>query len=533
MEEIDTQCIDSPHTLYTLAFFKGLGCDLRTSTVMEQAYIVKNQWHDINIHLSKCTFEQTPKHLVRGMVFRHLTLSLPRCNQHQLELLNKKVVERVLRALGVIYAKTLVIEGVSENATDMLIQSSGGVAEPSNALAASTDTEHKESAPRLTRVETNCLELNNMTDALVSWFFGYLDVSDREFSLVLHNAHGITNLQVLDCFDPKGLTSLHCWGMDALTSIDCALLREQKVWGNFKLQGTKRLVGASMETLQGITAMNWNFLRVPADLWRAIATKAPRGFVVGELGLTVDFTQEFDPFWDVWYRERTSLKTLKLNLVNRYNKPKSKSTFTKILQWIDSTFRDVVQATIFKLNIQSPLLFPSYRFICIEPYLPTLRSLYCRFAIRHTLHLYSAKSTLWIAPDAYHIWQSGSLNEEMKEVCRQIVLSIDAPTPTPFLPPQSPEPNPVCFVCCISLSMINQLDPHKRPIYIGIVCKKGAMACQPCLNNLAATKQATNEALHCPCCNSEIVDTRANGIIFLAAPYTPRFIISHLDPNTN
>ncbi|OAG31305.1 hypothetical protein NEDG_01783 [Nematocida displodere] len=520
------QCLSSPHTAPTLAFFVVSGCELETQSRDGVVYIVKNQeWRQTKIHLNKYTLKNVPTTLVSGMVFGNLTIDQDYTPTQDLAL-NRAVLEKIFRALGTISANRLIIDGVvniTEPKKNISVLKRGlkALTSPCTSFSGSlpdpdpTPNSNPSPSPnpnRLLLVNTKHLWLRYMSEASIQWFLEHLDACNCELSLWIEGISNITNLQFLDSFNPMALVDLSLLNLKNLSNIDCVLLKEKKILFGLELSETQTNLCASSETLQAIGTKPWDWLTMPMNLWDIVACEASGFVAVNNLNIVADFTESNDLVWHATYPEKASVTKLTLTLTQTC--PKSAQTLKKIFGWVDACFVDTVRVKIVAIDAEHPLMPLGYQYLSLESLLPEVRFLECKLTLEHTMHLYSSKSVLWISPDAYHMWASGQLNEEMEAVTHNLLYCVEGSTPTPpFLPPARPNLNPACFECGISLDAIQKMNsPRSRP-YVGIVCEGGHMACQPCLKKLARAQKDTNAPLSCPHCHSDISLGQTNGVI--------------------
>ena len=135
--------------------------------------------------------------------------------------------------------------------------------------------------------------------------------------------------------------------------------------------------------------------------------------------------------------KRACVKSLTLRLSNRDSEPKPNKSLKEIFEWMGRCFAETEEIEITNDHDKSLLMSLTRSYICIEPLLPQLSYLWSDTG-RDIFALFSSKSPLWIAPEAYNDWANGSLNEEMIAVCREKVHSINDTLVIPFIPSQTP-----------------------------------------------------------------------------------------------
>ncbi|OAG29919.1 hypothetical protein NEDG_01466 [Nematocida displodere] len=500
-KETSIHHISSPHTHQTLAFFEVSGVDLATCTLDDTVYLTKSQnhWEGVEIHLNKYTLDNIPEQLAQGMVFSKLTLGKQNIFEQEDPVpLDTDVVTKVLRALGTVHAVRFTIDS--------------DVAEAMEAQALPSPK------PFLLSLYTKHLWLDRPSEASAAWFFACIDLSQSVCSVQINYAHRLTNLRFLDHLNSPQLSGLAIHAADNLTNLDCQLLKEKRVRDELILRLGKTLPTASPDTLQAIASKRWACLRAPLGLWSSIAKEFQPPFAVNCLVLDAEFLGSLNALWGVYPKEKISVKSFRIEMSNGDKKPKPEPENPKIhkelFSWVNRCFTDIERLTVLNAsantNASEP---PNPPYVCIDPFLPKLRDMYCQIGPGFGSQLYSNKSTRWITPVMYSTWATGQLNGMMKEVYQKNVFSINKNFPSLFLPPQNPDPNPRCFACKTPLKEINNLGTRARTRYIGIVCDGGHMGCSACLEILLKDKQDAKEVLHCLHCNSEIANADFHGVI--------------------
>ncbi|OAG30445.1 hypothetical protein NEDG_01987 [Nematocida displodere] len=494
----------SPYTDQTIAFFEMSGSTLATRTVETTTYIVKDQYMPIKIYLNSYTLADIPDHLVEGMVFERINIDTQYSHRLQAPLLNTVLVEKLLRAFGrSLHTDRLTISGLGA-----VLDPETGVnhAHQECELSPNPIAEDEKTHPKLLKLYTKHIVLTRVSEASVRWLLPRLDVSECMVDVWLLHVPEITNLRCLDGFNPKTLLKLYVWDADNFTDIDCALLREKKVLNEIGLWETPDWLYASPETLQAIATKHWDSIRMPAAFWCSIVKTMHTTITVDRLILHGVVFPTHDKIGSRVCEEKASVKILELRLTNPNSTRASNMSLSELLVWLDSRFIDTEQITITNINIHNISPLSSHIYIDIEPLLPSLKRLCYVANISRTFYIYNRKSILWIEPAAYKDWADGKLNTTMAKICSQKILSVSDDIVTPFTPPTDPNPNPTCFECNMSVEEIVKVSPKTQPIYLGIVCKAGHMACKPCLEKLLKTKYASKEAQPqaCPLCGDEL-----------------------------
>ncbi|OAG31531.1 hypothetical protein NEDG_00006 [Nematocida displodere] len=525
-EKIYNQYLESPHTARTLEFFGVSGYDLltRTPSSATSPRIAENQWGDIEIHLNKYTLETIPDEIVQGIRFGNLIICAKYSRKEKAWPIKHDVVEKVLRALGTVYADKLAICSIID------------VAAPRKRSSLAPPT--CPNTPRLLRVYTPHLELKKLSSAAAGVFLALIDLSACKLVLRMPNACNLTNLGFLDKANPKRILELYVWDAVNLTNIDCEALQDRAVVFDFELLGTTNPVCASPATLQGIASKKWARLGVPADLWNQITSEIratpntnTESLQVGVLTLTVHFLHTIVDFVNRVYGVQVFANSLNLRLANRCSQLRSYRTLKNIFGWVSRCFSGVKEVAVSGFGPGYTPIPTIYQYLCIDTILPDLTRLHYEVTSEQTLHLYSTQSILWIAPNTYFAWASGNLNKEMVEVCSENVVFIGNNTATnPFFPPKTPELDPCCFGCQKTVSQFNSAPVKDMVLYLGIVCEKGHMGCNSCLKKLAKKSQAGNLRFCCPHCTAQIRTTGFSGVIRRDKEH-PRghFDISRLD----
>ncbi|OAG30446.1 hypothetical protein NEDG_01988 [Nematocida displodere] len=510
----------SPYTDQTIAFFEMSGSTLATRTVETTTYIVKDQYMPIKIYLNSYDLADIPDHLVEEMVFDCITIGCKAAFKYQTPPpLALALLEKVLRAFGTaLHADRLTITTLGEildSETDVSHSQQACEALSGLALSPNPVTEDEKTPPKLLKLYAKHIELQRVSVASICWLLPRLDVSECEVALFVQQVPELTNLRCLDGFNPKALLKLYVGGAYNLADIDCVLLRENKVLNELGLWETPEWLYASPETLQAIATKHWDRMGVPIELWIALGNVLQKTLDVANLIIYCKFLAARDGIWDTVCEEKTSVKSLELRLTNPNSARPSNRELTELLVWIDSWVIDTERLTISVFCDATPPTFTDHIYIDIEPLLPSLKRLYCVLNDGRTICLYNRKSILWIEPAAYKDWADGKLNTTMAKICSQKILSVSDDIITPFTPPTDPNPNPTCFECNMSVEEIVKVSPKTQPIYLGIVCKAGHMACKPCLDNLHKTKYASKEAQPqaCPLCGDELCDTGLSSVI--------------------
>ncbi|OAG32041.1 hypothetical protein NEDG_00516 [Nematocida displodere] len=497
-ENIDLPYLDSPDTSQTLVFFKASECDLLTCVADGGIHIAKNQWMGTQIRLNNYRLEAIPEQLVQGLKFEHLTISTPPADQPGLEHpRTKKLLKRVFQALSAVHTNSLSLTGLDlEDREDTKL------------LGPVTKTRPKKHL----KLHANHLNLASMSATSMRWLLKCLDVSECELTLHISNAPTIKNLRFLNTFAPKALLFLHVDNAENLANIDCTLLTEKKVLNGLELTGTKKYLGASGKTLKAIRAKHWGQAWLYERLLCVDKHQGQKHDPVDSMSISIDFVLGLDSFWSITYENKAWVKTLKLRLTNRHNRPRSSKTLKDLFAWIDRTFKNTETITITDDDGPSAKTF-RYRYICIDPHLPDLKHLYYEPFAGRVLQRYSPNGILWIASNMYSDWITGRLSQKIHRLCKKKILSIDGSVPTPFLPPActAPNTNPRCFECKWSLDELSEMmDGEPEPIYVGIACPNGHMACISCLEKIT---RASPKPLLCPCCGTIITNPNISAVI--------------------
>ncbi|OAG31301.1 hypothetical protein NEDG_01779 [Nematocida displodere] len=508
---ISAPYLESPHTDRTLAFFKASGSDLLTRTVEKNIYIAENQANMVEINISKYTLETVPEQLVQGIRFSSITITDSKSFFFS-KASHPKLIEKIFRAFSELQTNRLTISGLQcvEKTKQMDYAGAQTWFASAKESEAFTLLPTLNPNPQLLVVKTSHLELSCLSEASMGWILGRLDARGSELILWIRQIDSDLTLNFLDYFNPKAITHLYIRNAKKLANITCAILKEKKLLKGLVFRETPSDMTASSETLQAIGTHRWEKMWISGDLWCKIATEAQEGVVVDNLTLEIEPATNV-LFWNLVLPHKASVKRLHLNQEVCQSSAK---TLKNLLEWVDACFMDIEELKVTGFDCHNQQMHPNDQYICIEPHLPKLRQFSYQPYLEHTMHLYSSKSVLWISPDAYHMWASGQLNEEMEAVTHNLLYCVEGSTPTPpFLPPARPNLNPACFECGISLDAIQKMNsPRSRP-YVGIVCEGGHMACQPCLKKLARAQKDTNAPLSCPHCHSDISLGQTNGVI--------------------
>ncbi|OAG31619.1 hypothetical protein NEDG_00094 [Nematocida displodere] len=130
-----------------------------------------------------------------------------------------------------------------------------------------------------------------------------------------------------------------------------------------------------------------------------------------------------------------------------------------------------------------------HQYICIEPFLPGLKTLKCLIGNDRLMTLYKTNGILRIMPGLYNYWASGRLNKEIESVSKRCIYSTNNQTPTPFLPSKATQKstvyNPCCFVCGLTVGGLCNPAQISKTAYVVIVCRNGHLACHPWLKQMA------------------------------------------------
>ncbi|OAG31718.1 hypothetical protein NEDG_00193 [Nematocida displodere] len=527
-----------PLTTETMAFFATSGYPLRTYILHGKTTIDKDQWGDTTIHLNKYTVETVPDEIVQGIKFRHLNIRHPSEFRPWLHQPVRRVLEKLLRVLGSVQIDSLAVIGLdmslSEPTQTSPTQDTNSLANAPKPTSSPTNPKTQDTAnkpPRLLKLYSNHIYLKEMNGSSIQWLLARIDASECVLSLTIDRAYKIRNLLFLDVFNPKTLLKLCIWGTANLVSIDCALLKEQKVVDVLGLRGLKKRLYASPETLQAISSKHWAWIHVSPDLWRdIIAERRSQSFDVDYLTIPIDHGYSLDVIYEVGHQMKVSVKKLELRLGPKYYNTRTARSIKGLLLWAGVCFADTEEVEISGLWFLAMPTSTKHQYVYVEPWLPKLKRLHCSPTNGLYLYLYSGKSTLWIVPEAYQEWAWGNLNNQMVRASQEFICPIlESTHPGLFLASPNTSPNPTCLVCGQSVNDFNEMGPQTRPKYLGIVCKAGHMACHPCLNKLSLEKHSAKELLHCPECNDEIVDTGINGVIRMSLAGPPIYQLFRLD----
>ncbi|OAG30187.1 hypothetical protein NEDG_02272 [Nematocida displodere] len=516
-QNTDDPYIDIKDAAQTCVFFRRSGNTLKQYEVDGKVCIRKRQrLSPISIHIDMYTLQQIPDQIADALVFDHLIIRST--SNSKRTPLNTEVVEKLLWFLRTVHTHKLTISGfkpVTHTATtiDMPTLDDG---RPSY-----VHPECQQPIPRLLKVYTKRLVLESISEDFATWILPRLDLKESVFSLHINQRVGISNLCFLDALNPGSLLTMHVYTGKGVGSIDCALLREQRVRDGLMVKGPPNPIHASPDIMQAIASKNWAKLCVPVRLWCSIAAVLQQPITI--VDLTLDhMIPQYDPIMKaINHSPIVVVKTLNIRLNNRRTKPLAVKTLRDIMAWINKYFACIENLLLTNTQNRALIEPTVHKYICIEPQLSTIRTMKYRLYNRPTLHLYSIKNILWIAPEAYKDWISGKLNEEIISTCKEKIIFLypilqnpDSHflTNPPDRDPSTLNTNPTCFNCKWTLSGLACLE-NTNNRYMGIVCKKRHMGCYFCLKKLVKEKKETQEPFLCPECGEEIISTTFSGVI--------------------
>ncbi|OAG30973.1 hypothetical protein NEDG_02202 [Nematocida displodere] len=499
---------DAPYTSETLVFFRVSGCELAMTTHEDLIYLDRKQ-PEAKIHLDRYTLEMIPEKLNPKLEFASLEIRGV-LNQKGFPVpLNKEVVGKVFLAFGTLHVAELALYGISIYEVERI-----DFLTP-RCLHGWVDWYYNTTYFRIT-VHTEHLKVANMFDGSARCLLSCFNLEHSQLALTIRHLFNMADLHLLDCVFSKGLVHLSIHNAEKLATIDCFFLLKKHVRDGFELWNTSNKLCPSPEIVQALASKHWTQLAVPVEMWKGILAVSEAPFGVDELAIDCGNARTPDPLWDIEYQAKLPLKTLTITFfVDGRLTPAPNKSLEEILSMIDSCFVGVEEV---RLDFDRKCLSEhiNYPYICIEPLLPRLKRLVCSYIDYHKQCLYSSRNILWIAPNAYSDWASGKLTDEMKNVCREYVFPLNGNvlSLTPFLPTTHTTNNPKCFECYQSVDDFNGTPADEdAPMYLGIVCNSGHMACITCLKKLAKKKRVVKEPLCCPICDAVVAALSSNSII--------------------
>ncbi|OAG30954.1 hypothetical protein NEDG_02183 [Nematocida displodere] len=541
--------IDSLYTDQTLEFFRASGCELAASTRPNQSSLAKAQI-SAKICLDRYTLDTVPENLVPGLEFDFLTILCEQDSEHLENLENlentnpntnqapiktptsKELVVKVFRALSNFRANVLVFDGLRIDSTTT---GNSGSKKAGNAL----DIFRRAKEPSPIPLHIKHLKIENMSNISTVFLLSCFDMQNCKFSIWFDNIPGICKPHTSTNLGTTSYLNVDTVGHSkdtALLTKECITLKCLHIYG------TDQTLDPLSETLKPTASKHWGKLVVPVEAWEPIVNRIEESFSKENLPTSSVHLEDFDVVRSVTYQERVTMKQLTVTFRVRDTQLKTRtSNLNDTVLLFRKHFGDIesVRLNLYVYTLELVHDFPTAYTEVGHPKLSDI--IWARYF--GAICLYSSRNILWIAPNAYSDWASGKLNDEMKKVSASQILFIYGPTRTPFLPNMHTTNNPKCFECYQSVDDFNGTPADEdAPMYLGIVCNSGHMACITCLKKLAKKKREMEEPLCCPICDAVINNFEGCGVIerdekglvgFKIKPHILPREMEHIDSNPN
>ncbi|OAG31268.1 hypothetical protein NEDG_02256 [Nematocida displodere] len=388
-----------------ISYFKN---GLETVWVGGKKCLLRKQTRHHIIYLNICTLQTIPMKLVQGIEFRRLHFDAD-------GQFDPAILEKILNAFGTINADSLGLFRLNNrNGTP---QQSGQLAQQIERwflkLGPLEDTP-KHSEPELAKCVLNVKELTIYATpkTTIGWFQGRVDLSGSPIKLVIDCMSDFGNLEVLDGFNAKRITSLMIDYIDKLDSLDCKLLREGPLPDELVFDRNALTIPViSDQIIQNIVSNHWVFLSASISLWKVLMKpgEQPKRLTAESLKITLDTAWCIPP--PMAEMNRAIVKDLTL-VFDNYDILITTEHLEQTLEWVFTHFDGLEKLSIDIYYDASPLRdFARKNSIEIAT-IPTLKSIsVCD--IECSVYQSKKETVLCLSPAVWDLHTKGKLADEL------------------------------------------------------------------------------------------------------------------------
>ncbi|OAG31294.1 hypothetical protein NEDG_01772 [Nematocida displodere] len=353
--------IVSPNTKQTIAFFERSRSDwsnrLVTVEVGRKRCLLKKQPESTYIFLQNYTLETVPEQLAQEIEFDKLIIAPG--DEDKVTQKDPRVLEKILSALGTIYADTLVFSDLDLDGLggkSMIQRMARSVRRISSQRSSGRfgKSETPELAPPTTRciLSIRTLLIQHNTIPAINWLQKRVDLSRCRINLAIVGKLQLDNLEVLDGFNAERIKILTLKDFKKLGSLDCKLLREGPLPDKLTIWTTRPICPKiSVQLARSILTKEWRLLVLPMQVWKELMKpgELPKHLTVAELTVYTPQHSMFTEFLNTspppMGDNLATVKVLIFEFYIRHGLSFSPS-IVPIIDWISRYFRGLERLVI-------------------------------------------------------------------------------------------------------------------------------------------------------------------------------------------